>query len=326
MFDWMHFLQANGVEHVVGPTSNVRRGHVGFNCPRCADDAKHHYSIELDTGKIRGCWRDPSHWMPPAELIVALSGCTLHRAYELLKGQEEQGTTGATAADLLEELTASDEDESPVKKVRWRDEHHRFRFSGASKKQKRFVRYLEQRGFTLDDAVRGGLRWAADGKDRNRIIFPLYSWEEGFLAGWSGRSIGSARAKYLSYPSGEAIQHLCYESRPLSENDLLVIVEGPFDAFSVTTKLDTMPDDPGVVGCAILSNSVGPEKIKVLAAMGSLARQTVIMLDRGAETQALELARQLALVKPDVVLPIDGVKDPGDATEQQLRRALRGFL
>lgn len=329
-FDWQAFLDAQGIDYVVGPATNIRRGHVGFSCPGCPNDTGNHFSIEVESGKIRGCWRDPAHWLGPVELIATLAGVSWSRAREILDSGDVS-TEATTARALLASLERPQE-RAPAKLalptlplpadfLRFRGEPSRLR--------RPFDDYLGERGF--DDPERlsydFGIRYALSGRWANRIVFPF--WRDGRLVGWTGRAIGRAKARYIAEPTGDAMAAILWESRRVEEGDVLALVEGPFDALRIADVLDE-----DVVAAALLTNSAGPEKRARILALSARARRTVIILDEGAETRAIALQRDLAVIKPALVFcPSDPFlylsrrdRDPGALSPQGVEYIFRGIL
>lgn len=321
-FDWQGFLDAQGVEYIVGPAANIRSGHLGFPCPRCPNDQGNHYAVQIEEGKIRGCWRDPTHWMGSTELIATLASCSWGRAKEILDSGDiatEATTARALLASILqpEEATAQALELSPLRFPRGFQ-----RFAGNSQKgRKPFDAYLRARGFS--DPVRltedFGLRWSMEGRWKNRIIFPI--WREGKLVGWTARAIGYAKAKYIAEPPGDAMQLLLWESRPVEKGDVLVLVEGSFDALKIA---DVLHDD--IVAAALLTNSAGPEKRARIFELAGEAKRTIVLLDAGAETKALRLQSELAVLKPTLLFCPPGVDDPGDLSRDGVLNILEPFL
>ena len=323
MIDWLRILDQGGVDYVLGPARNVRHHHVGINCPRCAGDTKYHFSIDLETGKIRGCWRDQNHWMGPIELVAELTHSSLSVAHQILVDGDrvmmEDCSPRRLQADL-EMLDAEDEEKAELAKIEWPSGFKKFH--QAERRAVPFYEYLFRRGFINPDAVAEcyGLRWCDSGEWGPRIGFPLYDGLR--MVGWTARAITKrARAKYKTYPSGEGVRHLVWD--PVGDPDwLLVICEGPFDAL----KIDWYADERPVRALAMLGLQAGAAKGAALVRAADGAREVVLLLDRGAEAQALELQAALGPLRPRIAGLPRGIKDPGDLSRVAVERLLDGLL
>jgi hypothetical protein len=232
--------------------------------------------------------------------------------------QEIEFSSGSTPAALLSQLHGWEEAKSaPLKSIRMRSSFHAFSIKPA-RAEKRYHTYLENRGFANPERVARdyGLRWCSSGDFKGRLIFPI--WVEGKLVGWTGRAIGRTKNRYKAEPPGDGMQRLLWESGNIEDGDVLAITEGPFDALKVSWAVI----DEGVTAVALLTNKAGPEKLDRILKLSKKASRTVILLDRAAEGQAIQLQRQLAVISPEVLFLPPGVKDPGDLKREQAHRVL----
>jgi len=316
-FDWLRFLETQGVEYRLGPAENIRRNHVGISCPHCPQDNKFHFGIDLDTGRVRGCWRDDDHWLSPAALICSLSHVDFAEAKRILT-EGDYYASSTTPEALLAQLKELDKPVEPpaFPSIKMSASFQRFHMK-PSRKERRYHQYLEERGYQNPERLGRsyGLRWCPHGEFSGRIIFPI--WVDGKLVGWTARAVGRAKPKYKAMPPGDAMQRLLWESRSVRDGDVLVVVEGPFDALRVSYAVDDY-----AVAVALLTNQAGPQKLDRILKLSKRATRTVVLLDTGAEPQALQLARDLAVVAPELVFPPSGVKDPGDMSVEQIQRTL----
>jgi hypothetical protein len=132
----------------------------------------------------------------------------------------------------------------------------------------------------------------------NRIIIPFLYKNE--IVGWTARTVGDAKPKYLSEQQPGYVFNLDAQSRPPWEDDtrkFVVVCEGPFDALSID-------------GCALLGAEIKDSQNWLLKQLG---KEIVLVPDRdeaGKATldQALELGWSASM--PDWP---DGVKDVNDA-------------
>lgn len=318
MIDWVRVFEHYGVDHVIGPAPNVRRGRVGLSCPQCGSDTKNHFSVDIETGRVIGCWRDRTHWMPPAVLLATVAGISQAKARELCKDTPDlpvSETPGAMLASLERAPAKAAEEEA----VEWDSSLKRFTGHAA---ERRFLRYLGQRGFDDPAAVarQFGLRYATVGRWNARVAVPIWRMgpEGGTFCGWSARAITAASAKYLAHPIGSAMQRLLWESWAVEKGDTLVVVEGPFDGLKLAAYAPR-----GFTIVSLLTNVAGRAKIARLLELASRAARTVIVLDRGAEGQGLDLQAQLMMARPAFASVPESYKDPGDIPAGEVRRFLK---
>lgn len=307
--DWVTLLEANAIPYVTrGP--NTKRGEVSVRCPWCGpDDPSEHLSISL-TAEKWGCWRNSEHrGKRPHRLIQALLNCSNHAASAIV------GQYSSADPDDLDEalamLTATSEPPKPDRQLVMPDE---FRWVGPLGPGNRFWQYLERRGF--DDiqylASHYRLRYASVGPYKDRIIFPLY--QQGRLIGWTGRAIANApeAPRYLS--SGEAIKHTVFmEDGLLRGGNALFIVEGPFDAL----KLDFY-GGPHIRATCCFGTNASTEQVMLLRKLSKRFKHVVVLFDKGALGQAMQLQEQIGHGATIQGLTA-GVKDPGEMSEKDVR-------
>jgi hypothetical protein len=322
MFDWCRFFDSISVEYLVGPASNVRRDHVGIDCPKCAGDQKKHFSINLATGKVRGCWRDKGHWMSAVDLICYLGGVSRSRAIEMLKTDEFPVEVNMrTLARQLDELGSRESKD--LEQQTWPEGFERFG-RGLTKRARSFVEYLEGRGFEDGDAARAGLRWCDRAGDwMKRIMFPLFA--DDVLVGWTGRSIIGSKLRYRLHPAGDTAAGLIWNDRGaarLEQKRVLVVCEGTFDAW----KIHVHGEEQGVTAVAILTTGAGPLKLGKIVKAARGFERVVVLLDRGAEAQAMDLCESLQVIAPTLESLPRGVKDPGELSRRQVLELVEGWL
>jgi len=316
-FDWVAFLQSTGIDHVVGPAQNVRRGHVGIDCPTCPGDTKKHFSIDVEKGTIKGCWRDKSHWMGPSALIAALARVSYEEANRMLESGEFPVTV--STAELLRELDRRDAPRvAPTgASAPWPKEFRPFT-ENPDRKERPFHYYLEDRGFSCPWVIAQtyGLRWCAQGDWKGRVAFPLRL--AGRQVGWTGRAIGRSKLRYRTEPAGDLVRHLVWNLEEGDEGRILILCEGPFDAL----KVDCYAPH-GVTAVALLGLSAGPSKVARIAKAAPGYDHVVLLLDRAAEAQAMDLATSMSVLHPRVAYLPEGVKDPGELTMSQVSEVLK---
>ena len=200
-----------------------------------------------------------------------------------------------------------------------------------------FWNYLNQRGFDdveqLSNTYELRYSISADGWG-SRIIIPFYV--NGELVSWIGRSIDPLTTlRYKNLHKEESVIHpkAClfdYDgiSSPnfaaISEGAILYITEGVFDAM----KLYMYAESYLMYTTAIMTTSISNEQIAMLYNIAHLYKKILILLDKGAESQAISLADKLSFL-PNIglrFLPDGYPDDPGDMTVDQVREFTRKEL
>lgn len=330
MFEWIDFLDRNGIEYVTeGP--NVAKNNINVHCPLCgAGDPSHHLGISL-VGPWWGCWRDPSHrGRSAARLIQLLLECSWEQAQRLA------GESSALPDDILsavEALLAPPEESytEPTHSLKMPDEFLPF----SQYRSARYYRqYLARRGYS-EKAIDGmtddyGLRYCKEGPFGGRIIFPVFY--EGKLVTWTGRSIfpsdtlryktltvDSDRAKVLRLePAAGNISDflLWYDEVAKAEYETLVVVEGPFDAL----RMRTLGESHALISTCFFTSAPSKRQVDLLLSVLPKYRKRYLLLDEGTLSKSLALKNEfdgvLSSTDLEVLYLPEGVKDPGELSRR----------
>jgi hypothetical protein len=313
MTDWVQFLTDHDVEWVTrGP--NTRRGEVSVKCPWCGeDDPSQHLGISLSTDNW-GCLRNMAHRGHSANyLIQGLLGCSSSQA-SLLSKQYNQADP-ETLDEVIATLGGKVEPPKPKQRVRLPVECQPISFTNHTKPYWVYLR--SNRRFDDPTLVCQlyNLRCCTTGKYRGRIIIPAYKGRK--LVGFQGRLIDARGyydvVRYLS-SSEELKQHVFNYDHASQGGDTLYITEGPFDAL----RLDFFGRDSGTArAVCTFGTSLTTNQITELNELSKKFRKTVLLFDADATAAKFSLIDWL----PRAVvgqLP-EGVKDPGDLTQRQLK-------
>lgn len=202
-------------------------------------------------------------------------------------------------------------------------------------------RYLLDRGF---DPVDLSIRWGVGYCEQLRapkmsgagwIVVPIYRLKRGFttdqpevaLAGWQARIIGAApsgKSKYYSSDGLDASSLFYGLPQALNTDGPVVLCEGVTDVWKI---------GPGGLATFGKRPRLSARQLELLRT-GFADRPIVILPDRGAEQECLDLLRhlrsELAGESDDrdivlVELPA-GVEDPGDARREQLWQCIAAAL
>lgn len=319
MFDWEQFFNAHGIEYVTsGP--NIGRGELGVRCPFCgAADPSQHMSVNLE-GHGWVCRRNRAEHRgkSAARLVAALLGCSIGEAKRMVGEPTLPGA--ATALAEVEALLGPqvEQDEGAPRAL---DELREFKKFGSLPSARPYVRYMVGRGFSEKFLRRAsaemGLRYCTRGPFGGRVVFLVH--QGGALVNWTGRAISSRaflRYRSLSPDPGRAARDgLPPAARPIEQcllwadtlmagGPLLEIVEGPMDALKMRML--------GRRATCLFTNTPSRWQIDLLREISQRFERRVVLLDRGAEVQALRAATALAALGFRVGWLPRGVDDPGE--------------
>ncbi len=330
MFDWVSFLERQGIEYVTqGP--NVAKNNINVHCPMCgAGDPSHHLGISL-VGKWWGCWRDPSHrGTSTARLIQLLLSCSWEQAQRLA------GETATLPGDILAAVEEMLKEEAPytlpARSLKMPDSFLPFsQFRSA----RYYRQYLSRRGYSekmIDGMTeKYGLRYCKEGPFGGRIIFPVFY--EGKLVTWTGRSIfpsetlryktltvDTDRAKILGHePAAGNISEflLWYDDVAKGSHETLVIVEGPFDALRLRAFGEK---DDRLIATCFFTSAPSRRQMDLLFRVLPKYRKRYLLLDEGTLSKSLALKNEfdgvLSSTDVEVLHLPEGVKDPGDLSKK----------
>lgn len=319
--DWIKLLEDHSIPYVTrGP--NTRRGEVSVQCPYCGeDDPSTHLGINLTTPNW-GCLRNMRHrGRKPLGLVQALLGCSWNEAHLVLRQYDRADPDDfdrvVSAASALN-LAPLGPPSAPVKMPPVRPI---IREGGTA----RFWRYLVKRGFEPNDIEnlisQYKLVCAVTGKQKDRIIIPIYS--GGQLVGWTGRAIINpvGAPRYLSSDGGALKKTVFNEKAVMRGGDVLIVVEGPFDAL----KLDFYGRPKDIRTTCVFGTSMTIDQISILMLARKRFRKIVFLFDPDAVEQTYEAMDTLSA--PNVTLGHlpEGIDDPGALSAKAARAFARSF-
>lgn len=326
-FDWPAFLKQRGIPYVTsGP--NTARGNISIRCPFCGDsDHSQHLGISLE-GRGWSCWRNriEHRGIRPHRLIQALIGCSYPEAAQIVGDVDSSlpAINDNSFGDHINALIrgAPQAKPKPVKPLIMAPEIRPLIKSPLGHQQ--FRKYLHARKYSSEQIaelfVRYDLHGAFRGAFRYRMVFPV-SHPEGLVC-WTGRSIlaqeglrykalsaDERKAKLDNVPVARLAIHSClWQAEKLYEEggDMLVIVEGPFDAM----RVDFLGREFGIRATCVFGKHVSVDQIALLVDIAPKFKHHVLLLDPDAffESQGL-----VTMIEPlgfrTCALP-HGLKDP----------------
>lgn len=259
-----------------------------IDCPFCGESDGYHLGWHL-SGRFANCWRCGPH--SPVTVLRELTNKPLEWCKKRLAGL---GTYART-------------EERPNGKL--------ILPGGLGPMKETHKRYLMGRGLDPETCERvwgfQGIGLAA--KLSWRIFIPIQ--HHGRTVSWTTRAVGPNAQRYISAShEQESLSH----KRILFGSDLarhsIVICEGPLDAVRI---------GPGAVATCGIGFSQG----QVLEASKRLQRVICFDAEPAAQKRAKDLMDCLSVFDGRTVnVVLDTGKDPGDASEKEIRQLRRRFL
>ncbi len=249
-----------------------------------------------------GCWRDADHrGRAPARLLYKLLG---ERAQKYLPRMETLSEIDFAGAGLASRFATPTVTDINIYTADW---SVGLQFtSPVAKGPPAFKHYLERRGISVATTSQYGLRAAMYGSLAWRILCPIQF--RGAFQGWTGRTIGTARPRYLTGP-GRVDSVNTLRLNPSTHK--IVCVEGVFDA------LRLLECSKSVVSLGVVAThgtALSFAKCSQLRVLSSLA-PLIFALDADAQNLSLRCALQF---DADTYPPPPGRKDLGESTNQEI--------
>lgn len=187
-----------------------------------------------------------------------------------------------------------------------------FKLKIGEERSKPFIGYLRVRGYPMACIDRYDLHGCVDPNPSplsmaGRIVLPIRD-ERDRLIAYTGRSVVGHRIRYLTLPK-EAPRRAIYNANLAIGGELLIPVEGPFDAM----KLDIAAYLKGLRANAVatLGLSYTAEKVRILNSISRLYRTCVTTFDKGAIQEMMNFQRETPF---DTLIGEVSAKDPGALT------------
>lgn len=289
--DWEQLFISNHVQYVTSG-ENVKKGNINIRCPFCNDDPSHHMGISL-IQDAWGCWRDSSHrGRRPHRLLNKLLGMS-YAEVDRLVGDERRMVPDGFAA-FASGLTNSFRSKLLLEHEEKQDElliPRSFRFITKGTYQWKHVRYLRERGVSLDCARHFRLMYCDQDWDRwsSRIIIPFFEADK--IVTWTARAVREwqqPRYKAATPDEDNAMRttDVVYNFDNVADDDSiskLVVTEGAFDAINV----HWCGRDSGIGAVALSTTSISERQLVMLLELINRRRMEVLIaFDDGADSQA----------------------------------------
>lgn len=336
MFDWLRFFEENGIEYVTRG-HNARRGVAATACPMCGNDPSHHMGVSIAGQGWWHCWRNETQHAgkAPHRLIMAYLGCSYEEAARIAgAGGTGVATTDDTFDATIAGLLGLRSEPRPASPTELRFTEDILPLEDRGMAGKLALPYLRRsRDYPGDEALElidmYGLRFAQRGPYAYRIVVPVVAGDR--LVNWTGRSVAKSeelRYKSLSTdPEKAAAQRLPVALAVVKDclldydelargGRVLVVCEGPFDAFRVRF----FGERYGIRSTCVFSKSVLPAQLDLLASVAELYEERYTAFDDDAFDTILGMPDYLNF--RSLTLP-RGAHDPAELTESQFRRLFR---
>lgn len=299
---------------------NVARGNVNIKCPYCGQgDPSHHLGVSLESG-VWGCWRDHSHSGGSlVKLISAASGASKASIVSALKRYAKGPSTEEIDLDDL----FDDEDDEETEVVKTIEMPKSLIRVDTTVLGQRVFDFLVSRGFTKQHVLslidEYDLRYAKTGEWAHRVVVPVRS-VQGDLVNLTGRAIGKAKIRYKTLADSDEVSNirefvLGEDQLSRDGGDVLYVVEGPFDRL----KVDFYGQAYGKRAVCMFGSWINDTQVERITLLAEKFERVSILLDSGAFSNALAIAKALGHLNPAVSALPPGVSDPGELTERQVR-------
>lgn len=210
----------------LGIEATLRSGKLHATCPSPEhDDRKPSWAAwEDDLGRFRHRCLSCGFGGGPAGLVMVVLGCDRRQAHDFLDGTEAAGPPPALQVRVEVREWPIGRHVVTVPEEVWLEPLEEWPTPAR--------RYLESRGLGQREVARWGLGYAVDGHLAGRIWIPVRDYISR-IQSWTARAFGGGEPKYDS--STTAAPHLLLGEHlwPVSYGDIVVVVEGPFDAMAV---------------------------------------------------------------------------------------------
>jgi hypothetical protein len=304
----IEILEINNIPYAtIG--KNISSKAIGINCPFCKDDeGKHLGIIEGKNGFFYTCWKNITH------------RGTLEKLFKYLhiKYVEDFEDLNYLLDKLNEKCYTIEVKQEGVMTLNFPTE---FREIGKKKPTNYFYNYLYiDRGFNEVEKFikRFNLKCAISGNYSNRIIIPMY--ENDKLLTWTSRNIGSSTLRYKSHPkelSVKSIKDCLFDYNYISYGgSKLIVTEGVFDSMKINWYSNSQ-----VKSTCIFSILMSNTQIKLLTKLTNKFTKIYIILDKGFETEAMNLADKLSFLNNVYFKELpDGFKDLGEMGKKDIMK------
>jgi len=321
----LQILKENKIPYITSGKNIGKKAIASINCPFCGDDKGFHLGIlELENNStVYKCWRNAAHKGSIFKLLAMLLSISYSDAKLLL--QEKAFINDDFFLDIDEKLCYNNNMNQQelirptyLELPKEAEPLSQLPFDGVNRF---FQNYLNKR--RIYSYRKFDIHFAISGDWRYRLIFPIYI--DNKLVTWQARTIvDDVPLRYRDLEITKSIRHTkdcLYNYDLLNGGECLLITEGIFDVLrlSQSPSLHARKID----ATCIFTTSIRDSQIALLHTKYSVYRNIVIMLDRGAESQALALYDKLSFLPNIRVQFMDETfeaDDPGSMGDHDMFR------
>ena len=301
---WLSFCNDNRIPHRPGSG----RKNIEIRCPYCGiSDQSKNMGLSLDSTKW-GCWREKDHrGISPAKLIRELLKCSHSEAMGLARTYFEWNGTFIGRKEDISFVSIS----KPP-------EFHPFTFN--DRNESHFINYIENRG--LDPEViarRFDLHYAMQGNFSWRLVTPI-KFEHRWYT-YVARAISKQDPiRYKACPKEITTTRpadFLFDYDNLSGGKLLVVVEGLFDVFKISSTFI-----PGVHATCLFGKVITSHQILLLQKLALKYDKIAISLDPDAYAGGVQMLINLQWFISNLIFIPVNTCDWGDKEIPTIKKEL----
>lgn len=295
-------IEGSGVSFRKGSASYV------FTCPRCSKKEKLYLRRSNGQFICFYCAETQNFKGRPEYALTEILGMPISDIRRKIYGSITPDDDGVVVF-VLKDFFGSDPEpeEYALPSMEWPSDF----FPIDAEQAKDGLKYLENRGITLERALEYDIRYWATKK---RVAFPVYDGSR--LLGYQARIIHANTEfigkdgelvkipKILTSPGLQRDQIVMYQNR-LKGSQHAVICEGPVDALKAHLCGGNI---------ATMGKIVAKTQLDLIRSLG--IKKVYIALDPDADAEAQKLARLMGDLECYRLLPADGYKDLGEMSEE----------
>jgi hypothetical protein len=317
--NWREFCKYYGIEFKESGKS-TKRGNIYISCPFCRDESK--LLLGLDEQSSRwGCWKNERHRGSNAWFLIQALLSVDESEAKQIAGIESVNTDIAVLQEKLKQLGVSQSESLVTEFPKYELPRGCFKLRPRGKRSRRFIRYLERRGFPPESVERYSLYGCDDAYPfSDRLIIPLFDHRR--MIGCTGRSVVGSKLRYYTDPA-EATNARLFNTQNASGGGTLFITEGPLDAMTLDWAAHVNNLSASAVPLAGLAWT--SRKAAAVRKVAKRYDKTVLLLDASAVSSSLRIQANAPIDLSVGVLPT-GVKDANELSASAARRLVNNYL
>lgn len=284
-----------------------RGGNLYTRCPFCLDDPSSHLGLSKSSSEW-GCLRNDEHrGRRPHRLIKALLKCSTSES--ILAGQR-------FFEYALESVVTHKSNEIapcpiPGSFREFNDDDL------TAPLQNQFREYMKSRGLDAHYlSSRFDIRWCISGRYRDRLILPIIYRKAWY--GWTGRAINDNSIRYKTADEKDnacSPDNFLFNWDHLTGGKNLLIVEGPFDALTLTSAMV-----PFLSATALFGMNLSDRQLKLLLEVSNKYENVYLSLDKAEMASTQQIMNRLRWYIPGIRTLSAPSKDWGATDHTTIKR------